>query len=194
MKKNNTFLALLAGAALLAAPIVASADSDGFFLGARAGHGSVDEDQLDDSDTTLALTGGYRWGWIGVEVGYADFGGYRQSFQGFLDDDTPVSGRTIAELQGWTAGVNARGQLSDKWSITGRAGVFAWDTNAFTDIDTFDRADFDEDGTDWYAGVGVSYSFTEKFDIGLAYDHYRASGDVLDLSPDVFSLTTEVRF
>lgn len=59
---------------------------------------------------------------------------------------------------------------------------------------TFDRIDLDDDGTDWYAGVGVSYSFTDRFDVGLAYDHYRASGDAIDLSPDVFSLTTESRF
>ena len=153
----------------------------------------VDEDQLDDSDTTLALTGGYRWGWLGVEVGYADFGAYEEDFRGFLEDDTPITVISIAELQGWTAGLNVRAPLSDKWSLTGRAGVFAWDTNAFTDVPTFDRIDLDDDGTDWYAGIGVAYSVTEKFDLGLAYDHYRASGDYFDLAPDVFSATAEFR-
>ena len=194
MDKKNTILSFLVGAALLAGPTVAFAAGEGWFVGARAGHGSVDEDQLDDSDTTLAFSGGYRWNWLGIELGYVDFGGYHEQFPGFLEDDTPITATTLAELQGWTVGVNARAQLSDRWSLTGRAGAFAWDTNAFTDVPTLPRANFDEDGTDWYAGVGVAYSINDRFDLGLAYDHYRANGDVLDLSPDVFSVTTEFRF
>ncbi|HET7843467.1 MAG TPA: outer membrane beta-barrel protein [Xanthomonadales bacterium] len=194
MHNKKTILAFLAGASLLAGPSIALAEGEGWFIGARAGSGSVDENALDDSDTTLGVGGGYRWGWLGVELGYADFGAYRQDFRGFLEDGTPITPTTLAELQGWTLGMNARAKLSDHWALTGRAGVFAWDTNAFTDVPTFDRVDFDEDGTDWYAGVGVSYSFNDRFDLGIAYDHYRADGEVLDLSPDVFSVTTEFRF
>ena len=194
MDKKNTILSLLAATALLAGPLPAFAAGEHWFVGARAGSGSVDENALDDSDTTLAINGGYRWSWLGVELGYVDFGGWHESFPGFLEDDTPITATTLAELQGWTFGLNARAQLSPKWSLSGRAGLFAWDTNAFTDVPTFPRADFDEDGTDWYAGVGVAYSINDRFDLGVAYDHFRANGDVLDLSPDVFSATAEFRF
>lgn len=194
MHKKNTILSLLMGTALLAGPSLALAAGEGWFIGARAGAGSVDEDVLDDSDTALGISGGYRWSWLGAELGYVDFGGYHQEFRGFLEDGTPITPRTFAELQGWTVGLNARAMLSDHWALTGRAGAFLWNTNAFTDVPTLPRADFDEDGTDWYAGVGVAYSFNEHFDLGLAYDHYRASGDVLDIAPDVVSVTTEWRF
>jgi len=194
MHKNNTILSFIVGAALLAGPSMALAAGEGWFVGARAGSGSVDEDVLDDSDTTLAFSGGYRWNWLGIELGYVDFGAWDKDFPGFLDNGTPITANSVAELQGWTAGLNARAQLSPKWSLTGRAGLFRWDSNAFTDVPTFARVDLDDSGTDWYAGVGVSYSLTERFDLGLSYDHYRANGDTFDLSPDVFSVTTEFRF
>lgn len=194
MNKKNTILSFLAGAAMLACAPSAFAAGEGWFVAARAGSGSVDENVLDDSDTALGVSGGYRWGWLGLEVGYVDFGSWSRDFQGFLEDDTPITAVSVAELQGWTVGVNARAQLSPKWSLTGRAGVFDWNTNAFTDVPTFARADLDESGTDWYAGVGVAYSVTERFDLGVAYDHYNANGDVFDLSPDVLSATAEFRF
>lgn len=194
MNKKNTILSFLAGAAMLAGAPSAFAAGEGWFVAARAGSGSVDENVLDDSDTALGASGGYRWGWLGLEVGYVDFGAWHKDFPGFLEDDTPITAVSIAELQGWTVGVNARAQLSPKWSLTGRAGVFDWDTNAFTDVPTFARVDLDDSGTDWYAGVGVAYSITERFDLGVAYDHYRANGDAFDLSPDVFSATAELRF
>lgn len=194
MNKKNTILSFLAGAAMLAGAPSAFAAGEGWFVAGRAGSGSVDENVLDDSDTALGISGGYRWGWLGLEVGYLDFGSWSRDFQGFLEDDTPITARSVAALQGFTVGVNARAPLSPKWSLTGRAGVFDWDSDAFTDVQTLARIDLGESGTDWYAGVGVAYSVTDNFDLGIAYDRYRANGDTFDLTTDAFSATAEFRF
>jgi OOP family OmpA-OmpF porin/outer membrane immunogenic protein len=182
-------LLAFAVSSLLAVAAARAQDTSGFFVNGAVGNGSVDGDVFDDDTTTLQINGGYRWGVVGVEGGYVNFNDFDDSF-GVLSLD--------GSLDGWTLGVNARGNFADNWYVSGRAGAFFWDADGggftITPGGTPVAARFSDDGTDFYAGVGVGYDFNERWSLGLAYDYFGADGDFDEYDADVFSLTGEVRF
>jgi OmpA-OmpF porin, OOP family len=191
-------LALLAAGLIAAVPTIASAE-DGFFIDGRVGRSSVDEGDIDDSDTAYSLNLGYRWGWFGVEAGYADQGSFSDTaHSGALS--VPVKG----EVDGFTLGVNGKFNFAEKWYLSGRVGAYFWDgraDNAFVLINQPNPAAsvlvadrIKDSGTDLYAGIGVGYDLNDKVSIGLNYDHYDVSSDGVKLKPDVLSAGLEVRF
>lgn len=191
MKKIQLAAALLAA---LAAPsaFAQATDRTGFFIEGRGGSASVSEDEFDDTSTAFQINGGYRWGAIGIEGGYADFNGFEDESEG-LDID--------ADLTGWTLGVNGRFNFAEQWYLAGRVGAFFWDADANAAVcvvagtnQVCNLIDADTDGTDFYAGVGLGYDFNEMWSMGVAYDYFGASNDDLDLNNNVFSVTAEVRF
>lgn len=186
--KNTALTIALAAGALFAANTQAQ-DATGFFLDGRIGSASIDEDQFDDDTTSFQINGGYRWGGWGIEAGYVNF----DDFDGEVEDIEVQAG-----VDGFTLGLNGRTNLADgPWYLSGRLGAFFWDAEADTvlSIDgTPTRISADTDGTDFYAGVGFGYDFSEQFSLGLAYDYFGPEGDDLTLDTNVISLTGEVRF
>jgi OOP family OmpA-OmpF porin/outer membrane immunogenic protein len=187
---NKTTLAALLGlSSLVAMPAAFAQDrNNGFFIEARGGSASVDEDDFDDTTTAFQIGGGYRWGGFGIEGGYVTFNDFEDNSQG-LDIN--------AEVDGFTLGVNGRTNFAEDWYLSGRIGAFFWDAEADTAVlvgTTPTRIEADDDGTDFYAGVGMGYDFSEQVSLGVAYDYFGPETDASDLGTNVFSVTGEVRF
>lgn len=186
---RKTTLAALIGVSCLFAVPTAFAQDSGFFLEARGGSASIDEDEFDDTTTAFQIGGGYRWGAFGVEGGYVSFNDFENEIAG-LDVN--------AELDGYTLGINGKSHFANQWYLSGRLGAFFWDADADTVFCTTPgncaRVSGDDDGTDFYAGVGVGYDFSEQFSLGVAYDYFGADAADVTLDTNVLSVTGEVRF
>jgi OOP family OmpA-OmpF porin/outer membrane immunogenic protein len=196
MIRTTAFALLLSG--LFASPLALAQDS-GFFLEARGGSASVDEDNYDDTTTAFEIGGGYRWGGFGVEAGYVTFNDFEDEF-----DSLNIS----AELDGWIVGGNLRFPFADQWYFAARGGLFWWSADADTVLcvnpnpgggENCDRVGISDDDMDFYAGVGVGYDFSDQFSVGVAYDYFGAEleddeGDDENLSTNVFWVTGELRF
>ena len=185
MKARSACL-LLAG--LFAAPVAMAQDA-GFFVEGRGGSASVDEDEFDDTTTAFLIGGGYRWEAFGVEAAYVSFNDFEDEAFG-LDAN--------AELDGWTLGVNGKAHFADQWYISGEVGAFFWSADVDSVIcespGNCARISGDDDGTDFYAGVGLGYDFSEQFSVGVAYDYFGASADDVNLDNNVFWAILELRF
>jgi OmpA-OmpF porin, OOP family len=190
MLRRIAWSTLLLG--LLASPLAAA--QEGFFLEARGGSASIDEDEFDDTTTAFQIGGGYRWGGFGIEGGYVSFNDFENEIF-----DLDVN----AELDGWILGVNGRTSFAEQWYISGRLGAFLWSADADTVVcetpNNCARFSADDDATDFYAGVGLGYDFDQAFSVGIAYDYFGADleGDDIDtvnLDTNVFWVTGEFRF
>jgi len=196
--KMNLFAVALASAGLLATSLSAHAqDKGGFFINGNVGQANLDRGAYDDDDTGYGLNLGYRWALspnvaIGVEGGYTDLGRFspKPTARLALPDGEFLR---RAELKGWTAGVNGHFNLTDNWYLSGRTGLFRADS----------RGDYlvaglpvrgDSKNTQWYAGAGFGYDFSNNFSVGLNYDYYKADKNQLKLNTDLVSIGAEVRF
>jgi OmpA-OmpF porin, OOP family len=186
---NKMIMTALALAVAAAAMHAGAARADGFFVEGRYGRSDFDGS---GKDVALGVNGGYRWGAFGLEGGYTDLGALDH---GSLQIGTPGGGTTGLysgiDLSGWTAGVNGHFKLDPHWYLSARGGLFHW--KADMDLSApGPNAKFS--GTDWYAGVGAGYDFSERFGVGLNYDLYKASKSNLDFDAKVLSVNTEFRF
>lgn len=183
MKK---FLALALLTTAFSAPSFAAEHEGWVYNGLTGmGYGSVDVGSVSFSDNAFTSNSniGYRWGVVGVELGYTTVGNFKSD-----------SGEIHADSGGWNLGVNVNNDISDKWSMQGRAGVFGWDVelkNQGAALPGFPAdAKFSNSGTDFYAGVSIDYTWKQKASVGLGYTYYRA-GDV-DFS--LWGMHSEYRF
>jgi len=161
--------------ALTATPALAE-EHTGFFIDGRLGNAQVDDNGIDDSAFGGTLSGGYRWGYWGVDVGYANF-------HGFNDNGLDL------DIDGFTAGLNARFNVADDWYVSARGGAFRWDTDS-----RGDNVRFKHGGTDFYAGLGFGYDFSQSFSAGIAYDYYNVDTGGGDADVGLISANAEVRF
>ncbi|MCB1608124.1 MAG: porin family protein [Xanthomonadales bacterium] len=150
-------------------------EHSGFFIDGRLGRASVDDSGVDDSTFGGTISAGYRWGYWGVDLGYANFNGFGD-------------GGVDLDVDGITAGLNARFNIADHWYVSARGGAFAWDADLKAG-----NLRISDDGTDFYAGIGAGYDFSQNFSAGLAYDYFNvdAAGDA---DVDLISLNGELRF
>jgi hypothetical protein len=89
-------LPVAAVAALFSAPVFAT-EHTGWVYNGNTGWGQVDEDQFDDVSFSSSTNLGYRWGIVGVEVGYAWIG----EFEDKIDvGNTQI--KTELDVSGWT--------------------------------------------------------------------------------------------
>jgi OmpA-OmpF porin, OOP family len=190
--------------------VPAFAAQDGFFVNGSVGQSHVDAfdvpgdlfNELKGDATAFDVNGGYRWGWFGVEAGYADPGHVSKTFT--VSGAAPSFSYTDkGHIHGVTAGINVHYEFLPNWYVSGRAGAFHWNGSelsyiGFNDIGTGDPIMTRQSGshTDWYAGVGVGYDFSQQVGIGVAYDRYKARSrsDEIDLTSSIWSLTAEYRF
>ena len=95
---------------MLASPL---AMAQGFFLEARGGSASVDEDEFDDTTTAFEIGGGYRWGNFGIEGGYVSFNDFENeiaNLDGAIHSEQPGGpGLRFLELAAAEAGVSLGG-------------------------------------------------------------------------------------
>ena len=180
--KHQKLAALTAVLALL--PAFASADT-GLFVGASVGSSHLDEDfsgvNLDTDASAYRIAGGFRFGNLGLEVGYQDFGDF---------DETivigPVSSRTGISADGWTLGGSLGMPLSDQLSLFGRAGVFFWDADVT--VDGF-SVDVPDDENPYYGG-GARFDVSRNFSLVGDWTRYELD----TVNTDVISIGFEYRF
>lgn len=205
---RNVRLTAALSAALLLSSTGASAQgaSDTWFVDARVGEAAIDEGPFDGDAVAVQLVGGYRWESIGVEVGYLA-GDTIEARHDFRSSDGPLATYGL-DLDGVLVGLNGRLPVGDRWAVTGRGGAFVWNADATAThcAASCQRADISSDGTDFYAGLGLTFAINDRFDVGVAGDFFRvalnedrAPGDPsfdADVDADVvlFSLTAAYRF
>lgn len=155
----NTRLKILTIAFLLGA--AAPAWADGLYIGASVGQASFKDDfagvDFDEDDTGWKAFVGARWGMLGVEGGYVDFG-------------NPSTG--AGNIQMDAHGIDAFGVLIlplGPLDVFGKLGGIWWDSES-----SIGGITTDDDGADlaWGFGVGVRLGPVqvraeyERFEIG----------------------------
>lgn len=177
------YLALAALATLFSAPTLAT-EHQGWVYNGLTGSASISQDGLEDRSLSSNSSFGYRWGRIGVEVGS---GYFREFHDQVLVGATPIE--VSSKLSGWTGGINYSANLSDKWSVTARAGLFRWSADGRVQDGTI-GVEFDDSGSDFYAGGSVDYKWSERSSIGLGYTRFKANEADIDL----WGIHSEFRF
>ena len=208
--------ALCSAVLMVGAPPVCAhegADEEGFRASFGAGQARVDEQYGSDQATLLRGAIGYTWGGVGVEVGgmrsTKDFEARRN-----FGPDAPLV-KTRVGASGVTLGMNVRSQLGDNWYMSARAGVLLWDVEVQAALCNAECAQSQRgrlDGSDFYAGGGLGYDFSQRYGVSLSYELYRVSlhhgqlseigyegvppGESHDLDMDVqaLMLSSEFRF
>ncbi len=170
-------------AALCCGPVLAR-EKTGWVYNGLTGVGSISQGDLGDSSLSSNSNFGYRWGQFGVEVGHTYFSKFK--------DQASVGGTTFdvdSKVGGWNAGVDFNKDLSPRWSLQGRAGVFAWNSDSRIS-DGLQQVSGSDSGRDWYAGGSIDYSWRKRSSVGFGYTRFKA-GDA-DLS--LWGLHSEFRF
>ena len=195
--KNSLLAFGMVAAGLIAAPaLVQAADGNGgFFVNGSIGQATLNEGIYDDNDTGYQFNTGYRWAVspefaFGIEGGYSDLGKYASDL--VVINPGPIL--QDAEMSGWTLGANTMWGLGESWYISGRAGVFFADIKGDYLLGTGTPVRVDGSSSDWYAGLGTGYNFSNNFGLGISYDWYNAGEKDLNLNSGMFSVTGEVRF
>ncbi|HEY6984973.1 MAG TPA: porin family protein [Rhodanobacteraceae bacterium] len=192
--RNALFAIAVTAAGLCAVPLTShAADQSGFFINGSVGDSNVDKGVYNEDDVGFTGNVGYRWAvapnvLLGVEGGYADLGSFSPSSR--------YSGLGIPDgkLTGWNLGANGHFNVTENWYISGRLGWFNGDLKGGFLDSSGAPVRVDETSSDWYAGAGFGYDFTNNFSVGLNYDYYKASKNDLELNPDLISVSAEYRF
>jgi OOP family OmpA-OmpF porin len=172
MRRLTSTLAI--AAALAAAPAFAQQPGNSWYFGAGIGVGNLNQSgteitglnnaQIDDSDTTYTIRGGYRFNpFFALEVGYYDLGKY--AFSGSVP--VGVSGATVvsgsAKATSW--GLSAVGILPmNHFDLYGRIGVeqSKLEANANTSLATGNAQDTQTGAT---YGVGGRWNVDRNWGV-----------------------------
>lgn len=119
-------------------------------------------------DTSIGIRGAYQFNEnIAIELAYQNYG---------EADDTYIDefGDTINDKFETTSinlGVKGILPLENGFSLNGRLGVAMWDYELKETDSSFPGVVFnlDDDGTDFYYGIGAQYDFKENVYIGIEY-------------------------
>lgn len=204
--KKTIFALALATAGFVAVPAAFAQDAanptaqQGWYVGANAGYGQVDKGPYDNGSFAGGVKGGYRFAInpstsLGAEVGYVYLGradakgAYTQNFANYNGDNGK------SKLQGATAGLNLRYNLSPSWYGEVRGGAFFAKGSGLTN-DKIDPQPVSFNSTRYYAGVGVGYNIAQNWSVGLNYDYYDGSQSSknIDLPTSMYTVSAEYRF
>ena len=158
---------------------------EGIVYNGQTGWASVEYDGLEDSSLGSNSNLGYRWGFVGVELGYVWFGKFED------DRHYPTADfETEAEITGFNAGLTFNTDFNERWSGQLRAGFFNWDLDGSVDSTLPSHLDLEDSGTDFYVGASATWNWTKRSSIGISYTRYRAD----DTDIDVIGFASEYRF
>lgn len=162
--KQTAALAVLL--VLIAAPINAYAGD--FYLGASIGNATLNEDfdglVVDDNSTAIRLIAGWRFNdYFTIEGGYNDFGDFEQTF----DDGNGVMTAKLS-ADGFIFGATGRVPVSERFALTGRAGMFFW--NGSAEVNNVSQATPED--TNLYLGVGVSFDVGKRLQLTGDWTRY----------------------
>lgn len=178
----NRRLALATGCALLLAPFPFAASAIDGFVGGGVGYASIEgedfdflDDELSDDRMMWQLYAGWKFAQVlGIEAHYVDFGE--------ADDDG-----FVLDSNGVGAALGLYLPLTDRFSLSARAGQLWWDADA--SIDELD-IEASSDGEDPFYGIGAHFGRDEGLGLSLRYDRYEL--DAVDI--DVPSINLELGF
>lgn len=151
--------------------------------GAPVVDGSSD---LDDSDTSFSLFGGYRISrYFAVEAGYIDFGTAEYRSSGIVDPlgpqtPQPASYSADLEVKGFTAAAVGTLPLNQMFELHARLGVLFADTeiSETAAISTTSLSDsFSADSQDLFYGVGAGFHLGQNWTFSLEWQQYKDVGD-----------------
>lgn len=149
----------------------------GPYAGAGVGNSSISDDSsspplnFDESDTGYKVFGGFRSMFLGIELGYVDFGTPEGSAGGGFD--------AKVEASGWDLMAIGTIPLGKRFEIFGKYGLIKWDTkitinNGISDSDS---------GNDTMWGGGVAFRFGGHLAARLEYENFDvASLDTVELT------------
>jgi opacity protein-like surface antigen len=169
---------------------------------------------FDDEDSGYGFAVGYRLtSWLAIEGGYVDLGeqSYRETASGrrfFIDENNMpasvpanFSQRLDSSIAGFMLAALGIVPLSYRWETYGRLGIMIG--NDEIDISISDdtnggnaRFDTSESATDFMAGVGVSFSLAEIYNLRAEFTRILDAGDDLSGESDIdlLSIGVTVRF
>lgn len=183
MKLKQT-AALAVSLLLVAGPI--SAFAGDFYLGASIGNATLDEDfdglVVNDNSTAFRIIAGWRFNdYFTVEGGYHDFGDFEQTFD---DGSGPMTATLSAD--GFILGATGRIPVSERFAVTGRAGMFFW--NGSAEVNNVSQATPED--SNLYLGVGVSFDVGERLQLTADWTRY----ELESATSGVFSVGLQYRF
>ncbi len=171
----------------------ALADSGNFYAGISAGKSDIDTDvsnltgtaSLDEDDKGFKLSGGYQYNEnIAVEVHYTDLG--EAELNGNSGDTFVLDGTTFAftandvkvTSEGESYGIAAvfSFPLTDAIKPFARIGIQHWEIDGSV-TSTAGNADFSDDGTDPFYGVGVDVQLSDSIALRAEYEHYELDSE-----------------
>lgn len=163
---------------------------------------------LDDSDTGFKLFVGRKTevagvpgvGSVGLEGFYVNFG--ESTLTGDTGDSFSYNGVGYAFTAN-NVSVKSEGQafgvggilffpVTDQASIHAKVGLARWDFEAKASAPAVGTFSSDENGVDFYFGIGASYQIGKNFAVGFDYERYTLSNNLDDV--DLLSGTVQYSF
>jgi OOP family OmpA-OmpF porin len=183
--QNRKYAAMALILILIMAPFAANA-AEGFFAGASIGSASLNEDfdglTVDDGSTSYRIVAGWGFNrYFALEGGYHNFGKFEQTF-----DNGGVPNTATLTADGFTLAAAGSLPLSEKFALTGRAGVFFWDGNA--EVNNVSEATPED--TNLFLGAGASFDLTNRFMLTGDWTRYELESAV----SNVYSLGFQYQF
>ncbi len=148
---------------------------------------------VDDSDSSLTLTFGYKFNnYIAVQAGYYDFGEYSSTFR--LDQppfDQGPDATLSYEIRAYSVAVVPQYPISEKLSVFAELGMHSYSADAQNQFPSFENGVFDsmivekssQDGEEFFYQAGLAYQFTDSLFTSIKYGQF-------DLDSDDFSNTS----
>lgn len=192
----STSLAFAAESGLYAGIGVGSADYDVNAADLDAELASVgirSSSTVDKRDTAWKVFGGYQVNRnFAIEAGYVDLGAVNADSR----ITSPFSGSATSKIDtnGFTFVGVGLFPVADRFSILGKAGFYAWETETKVTLSSpflgVGRSSASSNGTDFTFGLGAKYDLTNKFSVRGEWDRYKLE----DTDVNVLSLNAVVRF
>jgi OOP family OmpA-OmpF porin len=207
--------AVLGLAATFAFSSPGRAQDAGGYLGVSAGQAKYRSacpgTACENTDGSWRLFGGYQFNrYFSAELGYADLGRASASgIPGVITITTSTSSTLDTEATAWDlVGVGAL-PLSERWSLTGKLGLYQADVKSRRVATTFSRlvtppapvgtpvtteSSVNDSGVTF--GLGVRYDFTRHFGVRAEWQRYGKVGtdDTAESDIDVLSAGVLYRF
>lgn len=143
---------------------------------------SIDTDFDDDREVIKAYVGGQFSEAFGLELTYLDF-------------DEAHDRDINAEIEGWSLAGIFSAPLADHFSIYGKLGWFAWETDVRGRLGGTGPVlvDIDEniDGNDLFYGAGMKIGLGDAVDLRFEYDRYEIDDNI---DPELDILSANIQF